>query len=75
MISLLFQHGHEIRIAGGAVSDLVSGKSGGIADVDLATTATPEEMIEMFKIEQVRTINEQGKTKYLVNQVKPDFTI
>ena len=61
MISL-FQHGHEIRIAGGAVRDLVSGKSGGIADVDLATTATPEEMIEMFKIEQVRTINEQGKT-------------
>ena len=40
----------------------MSGKSGGIADVDLATTATPEEMIEMFKIEQVRTFNEQGKT-------------
>lgn len=60
LVSYFDKHGHEIRIAGGAVRDLVSGKSGGIADVDLATTATPEEMIEMFKIEQVRTINEQG---------------
>ena len=58
-----FQHGHEIRIAGGAVRDLVSGKSAGLNDIDLATTATPEEMIQMFATERVRTINEQGKVR------------
>ncbi len=34
------------RIAGGAVRDLLMGKSP--ADVDFATTATPEQMKDMF---------------------------
>jgi len=59
LISYFDKHGHEIRIAGGAVRDLVSGKTG-MNDIDLATTATPDEMMEMFRTEQVRTINEQG---------------
>lgn len=59
LISYFEKHGHEIRIAGGAVRDLVSGKTG-MNDIDLATTATPEEMVQMFATEQVRTINEQG---------------
>ena len=61
LVSYFDKHGHEIRIAGGAVRDLMAGKdSGSVADVDLATTATPQEMLTMFEQEQVRTINEQG---------------
>ena len=41
----------------------MSGKSSGFNDIDLATTATPEEMIQMFATEQVRTINEQGNVR------------
>jgi tRNA nucleotidyltransferase (CCA-adding enzyme) len=36
------QNGHEIRLAGGVVRDLLSGKSP--QDIDLCTPATPEEM-------------------------------
>jgi len=60
LVSYFDKHGHQIRIAGGAVRDLVSGAVDTIHDVDLATTATPDEMIAMFEQEQVRTINEQG---------------
>ena len=37
--------GHTIRIVGGAVRDLVLGKVP--KDVDLATDATPEKMVEL----------------------------
>merc|ERR1712110_433383 len=50
LISYFDKHGHEIRIAGGAVRDLVSGKTG-MNDIDLATTATPDEMMQMFRTE------------------------
>lgn len=50
---------HEIRIAGGAVRDLLMG----IAphDVDFATTATPEQMKTMFTNENIRMINLNGE--------------
>ena len=39
--------GHEIRIAGGAVRDLLTGEIP--HDVDFATTATPDEMIQFLR--------------------------
>ncbi|XP_037876230.1 CCA tRNA nucleotidyltransferase 1, mitochondrial isoform X2 [Bombyx mori] len=50
---------HEIRIAGGAVRDLLMGLTP--KDLDFATTATPEEMKEMFTAEEVRMINVNGE--------------
>ncbi|KAM3621316.1 uncharacterized protein V6R79_009423 [Siganus canaliculatus] len=50
---------HELRIAGGAVRDLLSGKRP--EDVDFATTATPEEMKEMFHSAGIRMINNKGE--------------
>ena len=59
LVAYFGKYNHEIRIAGGAVRDLLSGEK--IPDdVDLATTATPQEMIDMFAKENVRTINETG---------------
>lgn len=50
---------HELRIAGGAVRDLLSGKRP--VDVDFATTATPEEMKGMFQSAGIRMINNKGE--------------
>ncbi|KAK7865026.1 hypothetical protein R5R35_000045 [Gryllus longicercus] len=56
----LFQkHGFELRIAGGAVRDLLMNKTP--HDLDFATTATPNEMKEMFTEENIRMINMQGE--------------
>lgn len=49
----------ELRIAGGAVRDLLSGKRP--EDVDFATTATPEEMKDMFQAAGIRMINNKGE--------------
>ncbi|XP_047439890.1 CCA tRNA nucleotidyltransferase 1, mitochondrial [Mugil cephalus] len=53
------KHNHELRIAGGAVRDLLSGKRP--EDVDFATTATPEEMKNMFQAAGIRIINNKGE--------------
>ncbi|XP_029357554.1 CCA tRNA nucleotidyltransferase 1, mitochondrial isoform X3 [Echeneis naucrates] len=53
------KHQHELRIAGGAVRDLLSGKRP--EDVDFATTATPEEMKRMFQAAGIRMINNKGE--------------
>ncbi|XP_041835574.1 CCA tRNA nucleotidyltransferase 1, mitochondrial isoform X2 [Melanotaenia boesemani] len=53
------KHQHELRIAGGAVRDLLSGKRP--EDVDFATTATPEEMKHMFQSAGIRMINNKGE--------------
>jgi len=59
-LSELFnKNGFEIRIAGGAVRDLLMGKSP--ADVDFATTATPDQMKDMFTKENIRMINALGE--------------
>ncbi|XP_060724332.1 CCA tRNA nucleotidyltransferase 1, mitochondrial [Tachysurus vachellii] len=56
----IFQkHKFELRIAGGAVRDLLSGKQP--EDVDFATTATPEEMKHMFQAAGIRMINNKGE--------------
>ena len=53
------KHGYELRIAGGAVRDLLMDKTP--TDIDFATTATPGQMKEMFNMEEVRMINNQGE--------------
>ncbi|XP_035243917.1 CCA tRNA nucleotidyltransferase 1, mitochondrial [Anguilla anguilla] len=59
-IAELFEKNHfELRIAGGAVRDLLSGKRPD--DVDFATTATPDEMKRMFQAAGVRMINNKGE--------------
>lgn len=50
MLSELFQkYSYELRIAGGAVRDLLMNKQP--EDIDFATVATPEEMKNMFNLE------------------------
>ncbi len=60
LVDVFRKHRHEIRIAGGAVRDLLSQEKIP-EDVDLATTATPTEMKEMFLAEGIRMINDQGE--------------
>jgi len=42
----MIRAGHEVRIVGGAVRDLVLGKDP--KDIDMATDATPDEMMKIF---------------------------
>ena len=59
LIELFQKHAYDLRIAGGAVRDLLMGKQPD--DLDFATTATPEEMKAMFEMENVRMINRRGE--------------
>ncbi|KAL0270390.1 UNVERIFIED_CONTAM: hypothetical protein PYX00_007817 [Menopon gallinae] len=56
---LFHKNGHEIRIAGGAVRDLLIGKVP--SDIDFATTATPTKMKEIFKENGIRILNLKGE--------------
>ncbi|VDN33654.1 unnamed protein product [Dibothriocephalus latus] len=56
---LFEKHGFQVRVAGGAVRDVLM--SVDPKDVDLATTATPEQMIEMFTQENIRMLNRNGE--------------
>ncbi|CAB1427140.1 unnamed protein product [Pleuronectes platessa] len=59
LVEIFEKNNHELRIAGGAVRDLLSGKRP--EDVDFATTATPEEMKRMFQVAGIRMINNKGE--------------
>ncbi|XP_015585254.1 CCA tRNA nucleotidyltransferase 1, mitochondrial isoform X2 [Cephus cinctus] len=52
------KYNYEIRVAGGAVRDILMGMTP--KDLDFATTATPDQMTEMFSKEEVRMINANG---------------
>ncbi|KAL3307276.1 hypothetical protein Ciccas_014214, partial [Cichlidogyrus casuarinus] len=55
----MFQkHNYEIRIAGGAVRDILLQKEP--ADIDFASDATPDEMMAMFEAENIRMLNKNG---------------
>lgn len=56
---IFHRHGFELRIAGGAVRDLLSEKIP--SDLDFATTATPDQMKKMFETENIRMINKRGE--------------
>ena len=60
LIALFKKHDYELRIAGGAVRDLLMGKQS--HDIDFATTATPDEMKEMFELEKIRMIHTKGES-------------
>uniref|UniRef100_A0A0K0EIE3 Poly A polymerase head domain-containing protein n=1 Tax=Strongyloides stercoralis TaxID=6248 RepID=A0A0K0EIE3_STRER len=57
--NLFKENGFEIRIAGGAVRDLLLGKKP--ADVDFASDATPQQMIDMFAKENIRMLHKRGE--------------
>ncbi|XP_070505580.1 CCA tRNA nucleotidyltransferase 1, mitochondrial isoform X2 [Chironomus tepperi] len=59
LIEIFSKYNYEVRIAGGAVRDLVMGKKP--TDLDFATVATPEEMKKMFDAENIRMINMNGE--------------
>ncbi|XP_021936228.1 CCA tRNA nucleotidyltransferase 1, mitochondrial isoform X2 [Zootermopsis nevadensis] len=59
LASLFKKYGYELRLAGGAVRDLLTKIQP--KDLDFATTATPDQMKEMFSAEGVRTINTKGE--------------
>nr|KAF6476700.1 tRNA nucleotidyl transferase 1 [Rousettus aegyptiacus] len=59
LTELFVRENHELRIAGGAVRDLLSGVTP--QDVDFATTATPSQMKSMFQAAGVRMINNKGE--------------
>ncbi|XP_043653181.1 CCA tRNA nucleotidyltransferase 1, mitochondrial isoform X1 [Drosophila teissieri] len=59
LVALFKKYDYELRIAGGAVRDILMGIPP--KDIDLATTATPEQMKQMFGKEEVRMINANGE--------------
>lgn len=59
LFNLFEKYGYEIRIAGGAVRDLVNGSVP--KDLDFATTATPSQMKEIFIKENIRMFNTNGE--------------
>ncbi|XP_001863506.2 CCA tRNA nucleotidyltransferase 1, mitochondrial [Culex quinquefasciatus] len=59
LIELFRRYDHEIRVAGGAVRDILMGLCP--KDIDIATTATPTEMKEIFTKENIRMVNMNGE--------------
>ncbi|XP_065355234.1 CCA tRNA nucleotidyltransferase 1, mitochondrial [Calliphora vicina] len=59
LVDLFKKYNYELRIAGGAVRDILMEIKP--KDVDFATTATPDQMKEMFTTENVRMINAKGE--------------
>jgi tRNA nucleotidyltransferase (CCA-adding enzyme) len=59
LILIFKKYDYEIRIAGGAVRDLIMNIIP--KDIDLATNATPDEMKIMFEKENIRTLNRNGE--------------
>lgn len=59
LVNLFKKYNYELRIAGGAVRDILMGKHP--KDLDFATDATPEQMKEMFEKEEIRMINVKGE--------------
>jgi tRNA nucleotidyltransferase (CCA-adding enzyme) len=59
LASIFKEYGYELRIAGGAVRDLLMKIQP--KDLDFATTATPDQMKGMFTTEGIRMINTKGE--------------
>ncbi|XP_076667043.1 CCA tRNA nucleotidyltransferase 1, mitochondrial [Andrena cerasifolii] len=59
LAGLFKERNYELRIAGGAVRDILMGVKP--MDLDFATTATPDQMKTMFEEEQIRMINNKGE--------------
>ncbi|XP_055603518.1 CCA tRNA nucleotidyltransferase 1, mitochondrial [Uranotaenia lowii] len=59
LIELFKRYKFEIRVAGGAVRDILMGNVP--KDIDIATTATPTQMKEIFTKENIRMVNMNGE--------------
>ena len=59
LFELFARHSFELRIAGGAVRDLLMGIKP--HDIDFATTATPDQMKDMFTKENIRMLHTNGE--------------
>ena len=59
IFDLFEKYSFELRIAGGAVRDLLMGIKP--HDIDFATTATPDQMKEIFTKENIRMLNTNGE--------------
>ena len=59
LFNLFKKYSYELRIAGGAVRDLLMGLKA--HDIDFATTATPDQMKDMFNKENIRMLNTNGE--------------
>ena len=55
VVNAFIERGHEVRIVGGAVRDILLSRHLP-KDIDLATTATPDEMIAVFRESEIRYI-------------------
>ncbi|XP_025208224.1 CCA tRNA nucleotidyltransferase 1, mitochondrial [Melanaphis sacchari] len=58
VLQVFDKYKHEIRLCGGAVRDILLGKAP--TDLDFATTATPDEMLQMMAKENIRVVNKGG---------------
>ncbi|XP_014483610.1 PREDICTED: CCA tRNA nucleotidyltransferase 1, mitochondrial [Dinoponera quadriceps] len=59
LVNLFEKYNYELRIAGGAVRDILMNKHP--KDLDFATSATPDQMREMFMKEEIRMLNMKGE--------------
>jgi len=72
---LFRKNGYEIRVVGGAVRDALLGKTP--KDIDLATTATPEEMEELGRENGLRVVDtgsEHGTLTFVINDEPYEIT-
>lgn len=69
LIKIFKKYNYELRIAGGAVRDLIMHIKP--KDIDLATNATPDQMKEMFTAENMRMLNRNGE-KHGTITVRPN---
>jgi tRNA nucleotidyltransferase (CCA-adding enzyme) len=73
--NLFKKYNEEIRIAGGAVRDALLGKKP--KDIDLATTATPDKMLEIADNENIRVIEtglQHGTVTFVINDEPYEIT-
>jgi tRNA nucleotidyltransferase (CCA-adding enzyme) len=58
VLQVFDKYKYEIRLCGGAVRDILLGITP--TDLDFATTATPEEMVQMLTKENIKLVNKGG---------------
>lgn len=58
VLDVFDKYKYEVRLCGGAVRDIILGKTP--TDLDFATTATPNEMVEILEKENIRLVNKGG---------------
>lgn len=74
IVRIFKTNGFDIKIAGGAVRDLLLGRTP--KDIDLASTATPNEMIELLKdFRTIPTGLDHGTITVLGKKTKEEFEI